>query len=256
MGLFGFGNKRKSVDGAAEGKRDQIDDDKNDDSQEGELERGFSKGPWDVHDENVVDYDDYLDIGALYLPFKQGIELRIKVNKDSDEILGATITYGDSSLEVEAFAAPKTMGLWDMIRQDLKEANAQATEKEGVFGAELTLPVSVKDKVLKTRIVGIDGPRWMLRGIFSGPAANQGEEKTVLDEYFSDIVVDRGEEPLAPRDLIPMHTPVTPAERAAQAASENEQSTIPDEPKGPFDSDQQTEVKTTLSRGPMFSEVR
>ena len=31
---------------------------------------------------------------------------------------------------------------------------------------------------------------------------------------------------------------------------------IPGQPKGPFDSDQQVEVKTTLSRGPMFSEVR
>ena len=67
--------------------------------------------------------------------------------------------------------------------------------------------------------------------------------------------------PLAPRDLIPMHPPVAPAERkAAKEAAEAEQAgrtmDIPGQPKGPFDSDQQVEVKTTLSRGPMFSEVR
>jgi hypothetical protein len=70
---------------------------------------------------------------------------------------------------------------------------------------------------------------------------------------------------LAPRDLIPMHPPVAPAERkAAKAAAEAGEANgkehfkdIPDnKPKGPLSQDQQTEVKTTLSRGPMFSEVR
>ena len=48
--------------------------------------------------------------------------------------------------------------------------------------------------------------------------------------------------------------------KAAKEAAEAEQAgrtmDIPGQPKGPFDSDQQVEVKTTLSRGPMFSEVR
>ena len=56
--------------------------------------------------------------------------------------------------------------------------------------------------------------------------------------------------------------PVTPAQRQAAAKTKDQADDkehlddIPDKPEGPFDSDQQTEVKTTLSRGPMFSEVR
>ena len=44
-------------------------------------------------------------------------------------------------------------------------------------------------------IVGVDGPRWMLRGIFSGPAAEdpKSPEAEILNRFFSDIVVDRGE---------------------------------------------------------------
>jgi hypothetical protein len=61
-----------------------------------------------------------------------------------------------------------------------------------------------------------------------------------------------------------MHPPVAPAERKAakehaegdEAEDEENSNEIPKRPKGPFDSDQQTEVKTTLARGPMFSEVR
>ena len=276
MGLFGFGKKKhqseEALEAAAEENEEAVDAAENvDEAQEvvalpessAEYEgRGDERGPWDVEDENVPDYDEYLDMGSYYLPFLKGIELRVKANRATQQVLGTTITYGSSSVEIEAFAAPKTLGLWDDVRADLIEANKDAKEVEGVFGTELALPVTVKGgrKVL-TRIVGVDGPRWMLRGIFSGKAATdpEGEEAKALTQFFADIVVERGDNPLAPRDLIPMHPPVAPAERKAAkaAAEEAEQKTeIPGKPKGPFDSDQQVEVKTTLSRGPMFSEVR
>ena len=276
MGLFGFGKKKhqseEALEAAAEENEEAVDAAENvDEAQEvvalpessAEYEgRGDERGPWDVEDENVPDYDEYLDMGSYYLPFLKGIELRVKANRVTQQVLGTTITYGSSSVEIEAFAAPKTLGLWDDVRADLIEANKDAKEVEGVFGTELALPVTVKGgrKVL-TRIVGVDGPRWMLRGIFSGKAATdpEGEEAKALNQFFADIVVERGDNPLAPRDLIPMHPPVAPAERKAAkaAAEETEQKTeIPGKPKGPFDSDQQVEVKTTLSRGPMFSEVR
>ena len=276
MGLFGFGKKKhqseEALEAAAEENEEAVDAAENvDEAQEvvalpessAEYEgRGDERGPWDVEDENVPDYDEYLDMGSYYLPFLKGIELRVKANRATQQVLGTTITYGSSSVEIEAFAAPKTLGLWDDVRADLIEANKDAKEVEGVFGTELALPVTVKGgrKVL-TRIVGVDGPRWMLRGIFSGKAATdpEGEEAKALSQFFADIVVERGDNPLAPRDLIPMHPPVAPAERKAAkaAAEEAEQKTeIPGKPKGPFDSDQQVEIKTTLSRGPMFSEVR
>ena len=276
MGLFGFGKKKhqseEALEAAAEENEEAVDAAENvDEAQEvvalpessAEYEgRGDERGPWDVEDENVPDYDEYLDMGSYYLPFLKGIELRVKANRATQQVLGTTITYGSSSVEIEAFAAPKTLGLWDDVRADLIEANKDAKEVEGVFGTELALPVTVKGgrKVL-TRIVGVDGPRWILRGIFSGKAATdpEGEEAKALNQFFADIVVERGDDPLAPRDLIPMHPPVAPAERKAAkaAAEEAEQKTeIPGKPKGPFDSDQQVEVKTTLSRGPMFSEVR
>ena len=276
MGLFGFGKKKhqskEALEAAAGENEEAVDAAENvDEAQEvvalpepsAEYEgRGDEHGPWDVEDENVPDYDEYLDMGSYYLPFLKGIELRVKANRATQQVLGTTITYGSSSVEIEAFAAPKTLGLWDDVRADLIEANKDAKEVEGVFGTELALPVTVKGgrKVL-TRIVGVDGPRWMLRGIFSGKAATdpEGEEAKALNQFFADIVVERGDDPLAPRDLIPMHPPVAPAERkAAKAAAEEAEQKIeiPGKPKGPFDSDQQVEVKTTLSRGPMFSEVR
>ncbi|GAA6122754.1 DUF3710 domain-containing protein [Bifidobacterium psychraerophilum] len=239
---------------------DFVEDDEDD--EESAYQGTTYEGPWDAEDDDVIDYGSHLDVGAFHLPYLQGVELRLKANRSTGQILGATITYGSSSLELEAFAAPKTMGLWDEVRTDLINANPESTEEQGAFGTEILLPVSVKGKRLMTRVVGVDGPRWMLRGIFSGNAAAASEEKDILDQYFSDIVVERGDEPLAPHDLIPMHPPVAPDEDADDEQedgaqdSDDKDAKIPGKPKGPFNSDQQTEVKSTLSRGPMFSEMR
>ena len=288
MGLFGLGRKKDQTDAKpvededvkaakaanAAAKADSESAEKTaaaaalpeaSDAYEG---RGEERGPWDVNNEDVPDYDDYLDLGAYYLPFMQHIELRIKANRATRAILGSTITYKNSSLEIEAYAAPKTLGLWEDWREDFLAANKKATAVDGVFGTEIKLPVEIKGgKTVTTRIIGVDGPRWMLRGIFSGVAAvdPDAEETKALNGFFAGIVVERGDEPLAPRDLIPMHPPVGPAERkAAKAAAEGEEQTeskehlkdVPTRPDGPLSQDQQTEVKTTLSRGPMFSEVR
>lgn len=275
MGLFGFGKKRakrQTEEDAEDQKNQSMELDESEGAEEsdqtstaetaaeqGEAEQS-GRGPWDSLDSEAPDTDEYLDIGALMLPFLEGSELRLKANSQTGDVLGATITYKSSSLELEPFAAPKSLGLWDEVRSDLLEANPSCKEVDGVFGKELTLPVKVKGKNLLTRVVGIDGPRWMLRGIFSGPAAKGGKEKDVLDGYLADLVVVRGDEPLAPRDLVPMHAPITPNQRRGEdedsESKDDESAQIPDKPKGPFDSDQQTEVKTTLSRGPMFSEVR
>ncbi|HCA74409.1 MAG TPA: DUF3710 domain-containing protein, partial [Bifidobacterium sp.] len=185
MGLFGFGKKKRKSEEALKAaeendkaEQETVEADEGADTEAPEavelpepsdeyVGRGDERGPWDVNDENVPDYDEYLDMGSYYLPFLQGIELRVKANRATQQVLGTTITYGSSSVEIEAFAAPKTLGLWDDVRADLIDANRAAKETEGVFGTELELPVVVKGgRKVTTRIVGIDGPRWMLRGIF------------------------------------------------------------------------------------------
>lgn len=228
-------------------------------------------GPWDFNDDNAPDFSDYLDFGSIYIPYFQGIELRVKKQRETGQVLGMTVTYGSSSVEVEAFAAPKTTGIWQDVCKDLLDGNIQACTAQGEFGTELLLPVKVGGKSITTRIVGVDGPRWMLRGVFSGPAATElaenNNEAKQLDEWFKGIVVNRGEEPLVPRDLIPMHDPLTREEKEAASrignnqneedgVSQGEENDILQKEDKPLGYDQQVEVKTTLTRGPMFSEVR
>ena len=116
MGLFGFGKKKRQSEEAAEAAAEENDKADEAISETAEAPaggiqetilpepsdeydgRGDEHGPWDVDDENVPDYDEYLDMGAYYLPFLQGIELRVKANRATQQVLGTTITYGSSSV--------------------------------------------------------------------------------------------------------------------------------------------------------------
>jgi len=65
------------------------------------------------------------------------------------------------------------------------------------------------------RFVGIDGPRWFLRCVYTGDAALPGPTAEVLDDAVRGLVVVRGQDPHPPRDLLTLSMPqdatVTPA---------------------------------------------
>ena len=72
--------------------------------------------------------------------------------------------------------------------------------------------------------MGVDGPRWFLRGVLTGEAAVHPEAAGELEEAFADIVVVRGSEARPPRALLPVQLPEIPGrepakERGARDAS-------------------------------------
>src|SRR6202020_89479 len=96
------------------------------------------------------------------------------------------------------------------------------------FGTELmarvpTEPGQPASGMRLVRFVGVDGPRWFLRGLFTGPAADGGEAAGLLEEIFRDVVVVRGEHPVPPRDILELRLPPE-AQQAfeEQAAAEAE----------------------------------
>ncbi len=150
----------------------------------------------DVDDANAPDYDEYLSLGAYYLPFVQGIQLRIKANNATHEIVGATMTIGNSSPGGRGLRRPEDDGTVGRRARCCWALNPEAEAVDGIFGTEVKLPVKLPNgKTAHTRIVGVDGPRWMLKGIFSGKAASDpdGTETKILNDAFAQIVVERGD---------------------------------------------------------------
>ena len=181
-------------------------------------------GPWDEADA-PDDGLQRIDLGAVQVPALPGMELRLEVGPQQ-QIGGATLVIGDSTLSVAAFAAPRAGGVWDDVRDELaKSASGQGgslQEIAGPFGPELAgtvtamapgptgTPTPVR---LPARFLGVDGPRWFLRGTVIGPAGAGGEAARAVEEAFRAVVVVRGGEPMPVRDPLPLTLPPGAAEQ-------------------------------------------
>jgi hypothetical protein len=167
-------------------------------------------GPWDFHDVPKDDEIPRVDLGGILVPVPEGLEVRVEVQ---DEVpVAATLVDGGSELQVHAFAAPKSSGLWaevrDEIAKSLAGAGGTADVTDGPFGPELRARIPAETGGTQpARFLGVDGPRWFLRGLLTGPASTDPAQAKRLEEAFRTLVVNRGGDAMAPRDMLPLHLP-------------------------------------------------
>lgn len=174
-----------------------------------------SAGPFDESEARAV--RPYIDLGAIKILPRDGLNLRLEVEEQTKRIVAVGLDYAGSTLQVQAFAAPRTTGLWnetrDQIRAQIQGQGGRVEEREGTLGPELLAEVPAGEgnsgKRL-ARFVGVDGPRWFLRGVIGGAATSDLEAAAALEDLFRSIVVVRGSTPMPPRDLIPLRMPATP----------------------------------------------
>ena len=132
------------------------------------------QGPWDVEDA-PDDGKQRLDLGGLRVPVPPDTEVRVDVNGEG-EVVAATLVQGPSTMQVNAFAAPRTTGIWDEVRAEIAESlvggGGQASDVDGPYGPELFAAVPVQGGgAAPARFLGVDGPRWFVRALLTGPAA-------------------------------------------------------------------------------------
>jgi hypothetical protein len=196
-----------------------------------------ASGPWDIREVDLDDDDDpddqdpRIDLGSIIMSGFPGAELRLQVAEESSQIVSAMLISGNSALELGAYAAPRSGGLWSELREDIMatalEAGGSASLVEGPFGVELRrlLPVTTpegEEGYQPSRMWVAEGPRWLLRGIVYGQAAlEEGVEPPAADllTAFRRVIVRRGDEAMAPGDLLPLSMPanLVPAEPDATA---------------------------------------
>ena len=175
-----------------------------------------TEGPFDDSEANPV--RPYIDLGGIKILPREGLNLRLEVEEQSKRIVAVGLDYADSSLQVQPFAAPRTGGLWDetrvQLRDQVKAQGGRVEEREGALGKELLAEVpatAAEGSGLRlARFIGIDGPRWFLRGVIGGAGASDPEAAAKIEDLFRSIVVVRGGSPMPPRDLIPLKMPATP----------------------------------------------
>jgi hypothetical protein len=193
------------------------------------------RGPYDVR--HAPAGAQRLDFGSLQIPAVEGVEVRVQANPDGVvEVI--VLVEGESALQLGVFAAPRSEGIWDEVRDEIAAAMAadgvQPKQVAGPYGIELTARVQTPDGAADVRFVGVDGPRWMVRALYQGPAAADPGHAGVLAQCLEGLVVVRDEEARPPREPLPLRLPKEMAEQAQlqaeqQAAAEAEQA----RPRGP-----------------------
>lgn len=191
-------------------------------------EGGEQRGPYDSA--ALPSKDGYVDLGAVWLPAIQGLMLTMEVDDATGDITAVRVHLGDSLLQLQAFAAPRSAGIWEEIREEIAETlpaqGGSCEVVEGPFGAELLARVPGRGADNRTttsamRFVGIDGPRWFLRGVISGPAALDEELRRSFTDLLSISAVYRDGQPRGPRELLPLQFPPE-ADAAEQPAQPGE----------------------------------
>ncbi len=162
-------------------------------------------GPWDVDDLPEDDQTRRMDLGSLLIAPSADTEVRLQVDERSEDVLAVLIAGQDGALELRAFAAPRGGDLWSEVRPkiaaDFAQRGGTAGEREGRFGTELACQITVQMPDGRTgtqpsRIIGINGPRWMLRATLLGRPALEPELAGPWEDMIEQVAVRRGSQPM------------------------------------------------------------
>ena len=205
---------------------------------------GRGQGPFDLAEVDDPAASGRVDLGGLWLPGRPGLEVRIEADQETSEVVAVTLVLGEGALQVQPFAAPRSEGIWDDVRAEIRagitKQGGTADEVEGPLGTELRTRVPVRaadgtQTVQPARFLGVDGPRWFLRGVLTGkPAVQPGPDTDAeLFAVFREIVVVRGDAAMAPRDPIPLRLPVAPTVSPAEAGMDEEDHELKPFERGP-----------------------
>lgn len=174
-----------------------------------------ASGPYDVAD-LADDGIERVDLGSVLVPPIDDRELRMQVDEQSGAVRAVMLAGPDGAMEFQAFAAPRNGDLWAEVRPqiaaDIARRGGSAAEREGRFGTELVCQVQVelpdgKTGTQPSRIIGVNGPRWMLRASLLGRPALEPEASQDWEDALARIVVRRGGEAMPVGEPLPVRLP-------------------------------------------------
>ncbi|MGI8311288.1 DUF3710 domain-containing protein [Saccharopolyspora sp. ASAGF58] len=183
-------------------------------------EQDFAEGgPFD-ESEAPDDQVERLDLGSVRLPVPDGGQLQVEVDP-AGPVRAVHLVTQVGRLTVSAFAAPRSSGLWAEVSAELadqlRKDGAQVHAERGDWGTEL---VADSPKAA-LRFVGVDGPRWLLRGVAAGPAEHAEECTKLLYAVLDETIVVRGAEPMPVRTPLPIQLPEAILRHIQQAQAQN-----------------------------------
>ncbi|GEE02620.1 hypothetical protein nbrc107696_30660 [Gordonia spumicola] len=180
---------------------------------------GEAGGPYDI-DDLAGSPDDltnsHLDLGSVLMPVVEGGQVTVEMSAENQpEAVYLVTPVG--RIGIHAFAAPRSGGLWREVVRELAESlraeGAQTSIEDGHWGREVLARVEGGHH----RFIGVDGSRWMVRLVASGPDEAGEQLAQLARAVLAETVVRRGTQPYPPREVLPLVLPPVLAEQVAAA---------------------------------------
>ena len=174
-------------------------------------------GPYDFHDVGMPNYADAVDLGPLLLRLPADAQLLVESTAGA-AARTAHLTVPAGKVDLSVLAAPRSSPLWPQIAEEVAAVQggkgARVDTESGEWGHELR---AVSEHELSW-FIGVDGPRWMLYGVATGPVEADAELAATLRELLRASVVRRGAEPLPVKTALALTPPDQRAEQSHEPA--------------------------------------
>jgi uncharacterized protein DUF3710 len=189
-----------------------IDDGSDLDDLDAQSDEDAPSGPYDSEELPHAEEGERVDLGSLLILPEPDRELRIQVDEASGNVQSVVIAGADGAIELRAFAAPRGGDLWSdarpQIASEVAQAGGTATEREGPWGTELICQVGQRGGNTQiTRVIGINGPRWMLRASLLGQPAVKPDEAGAWEDSIRKVAVHRGAQAMPVGESLPVVMP-------------------------------------------------
>jgi hypothetical protein len=201
VGIFGR-KRRPESESAGRHAAPEVEDLPEDEYAEEEPELSeVSEGPFDAADAED-DGIPRIDLGSVRVPVPDGSQVQVEMDPQTGGVRAVHVVTEQGQITVSAYAAPKSGGLWREVSTELADQLRSDGAKVSVTRGEWGLELSAIVGDVALRFVGVDGPRWMLRGVIAGPQSQAAQAPAVLRDIVRRTIVDRGEAPM------PVRTPL------------------------------------------------
>lgn len=166
----------------------------------GRVARG---GPYEVGDPRAPAPERLTDFGSLLVPVPPGVHAEVQ-RRPNQRTSGVHIQLPAGEVRLHVLAAPRSGSLWEQVAREIfaggPKRTGQVHSERGRWGREV---VTVTEDTV-CRYVGVDGPRWLVYGVATGPFARCRELAQALRTIMQDTVVVRGTEPYPVKSGLPL----------------------------------------------------
>lgn len=192
-------------------------------------------GPFDGDqvDYSTFDYSDFaksgLDLGSLRVPVPHSGEVQVEMGPKGPQMIHILTPFG--RLTPVALAAPRSGRQWEEnipeITKGMSADGLEVRQGQSLWGTELVGTM----KAGTMRVVGVDGPRWMLRMTLAGPADKADQLAELAYEVISRTFVYRGDDPLPAGQALPVTIPAAMAEELRKVVEQRQKDAATSKPE-------------------------